>query len=198
MADKPKGKKFVQKEEKPKDSNAPSVDTKSNLRRNTSKVRSKRKGDDRRKRNNEDDGFDTKIINIRRVTRMFKGGRRMRLSVFVVIGDREGKVGVGIGKGPDVRAAQSKAVSNAKKNLVQVPLKGNTIPHDVVLKHGAARIIIKPAAPGTGIVAGSSMRAVAEVAGIKDMLGKIMGTNNQITNAYATVEALGNLRPSRN
>ncbi|MCA9387156.1 30S ribosomal protein S5 [Candidatus Dojkabacteria bacterium] len=197
MADKLIGKKFIKKEEKPGNNSDATVDSKSTLKRNTSKVRSKRKNDDKRKRN-DDDGFDTKIINIRRVTRMFKGGRRMRLSVFVVIGDREGKVGVGIGKGPDVRSAQNKAVSNAKKNLIQVPIKGNTIPHDIVLKHGAARIIIKPAAPGTGIVAGSSMRAVAEVAGIKDMLGKIMGTNNQITNAYATVEAFANLRQTRN
>jgi small subunit ribosomal protein S5 len=169
---------------------------KTELKRNVSKVRPRRKSGDRRR--NDDDGFDTKIISIRRVSRMFKGGRRMRLSVFVAIGDREGRVGVGLGKGPDVRSAQEKAFSKAKKSLVQVPLKnGNTIPHDVTHKRGAARIMLKPAAPGTGIVAGSSMRAVAEVAGIKDLLGKIMGTNNKISNAYATVEALASLRSTR-
>lgn len=168
-----------------------------NLRRNTSKVRPKRKNDRKRGRD-EDDGFDTKIINIRRVTRMYKGGRRMRLSVFVVVGDRDGKVGVGIGKGPDVRSAQNKAVAAAKKSLVSIPLNGNTIPHDITFKTGAARVMLKPAAPGTGIVAGSSMRAVAEVAGIKDMLGKIMGTNNKISNAYATVDALASLKSKRN
>ncbi len=193
----PEDTKVTQKEEKV------ATDTKAqpqgNLRKNTSKVRPKRKrGDKKNRRGGEDEGFDTKIINIRRVTRMFKGGRRMRLSVFVVIGDREGKVGVGIGKGADVRSAQEKAVANAKKNLIHVPLNGNTIPHDITQKVGAARVMLKPAAPGTGIVAGSSMRAVAEVAGIKDMLGKIMGTNNKISNAYATIEALANLRASRN
>ncbi len=189
-----KGKKMEKVEDK-KDSS--SSKTEHNLIRNTSKVRPKKRRNENRRKRDEDDGFDTKIINIRRVTRMFKGGRRMRLSVFVVIGDREGKVGVGIGKGPDVRSAQSKAVANAKKNLIQVPLKGNTIPHDIVYKVGAAKVMLKPASPGTGIVAGSSMRAVAEVAGIKDMLGKIMGTNNKISNAYATVEALNNIRENR-
>ena len=164
-------------------------------RKNTSKVRPKRRRDERSKE--KDDGIDSKIVEIRRVTRMFKGGRRMRLSVFVVVGDKAGKVGVGIGKGADVRAAQEKAISQAKKNMISFALKGNTIPHDITFKHGAAKIVLKPAAPGTGIVAGSSMRMVAEVAGIKDMLGKIMGTNNKISNAYATVYALDALRETR-
>jgi small subunit ribosomal protein S5 len=172
------------------------ADSNRNFRRNTTKVRPKRKREDY-KGKGEDKMFDEKIIHIRRVSRMYKGGRRMRLSVFVVIGDRKGTVGLGLGKGPDVKAAQEKAVAHAKKNLVNIKLKNNTIPHDTFFKYGSAKILVKPAAPGTGIVAGSSMRMVAEVAGIKDMLGKILGTNNKVTNAYATVFALTSLRSTR-
>lgn len=165
--------------------------------KNKSKVRP-RKQRDSKKEPREKSEFDEKIINIRRVSRMFKGGRRMRLSVFIVIGDRKGRVGLGIGKGQDVRSAQQKAVNNAKKNLVQIQLNGNTIPHQIVYKLGASKIFLKPAAPGTGIVAGSSVRLVAEVAGIKDILGKILGkSNNKINNAYAAVEALKSLRSTR-
>lgn len=150
-----------------------------------------------RRKSEEDDGFDHRIIEVRRVTRMYKGGRRLRLSVFVAVGDKNGRVGLGSGKAGDVRSAQEKAVRQAKKNLVHVPISGNTIPHEVIHKMKAARIMLKPAAPGTGIVAGSSMRIIAELAGIKDVLGKILGTNNKITNAYATVEALQSLRATR-
>ncbi len=167
------------------------------FQKNTSKVRQRRDRNGKDKREKGDDEFDHKIINIRRVVRMFKGGRRMRLSVFVVVGDRKGRVGLGLGKGTDVKSASDKAISKAKKNLIFVQLKGNTIPHEVKVKLGAAKIMMKPAAPGTGIVAGSSMRMVAEVAGIKDVLGKIFGTNNSINNAYATVEALSELRSTR-
>ncbi len=166
------------------------------FKKNTVKVRPKRRKESRN-RNPEDDMYDQKIIEIRRVTRMFKGGRRMRLSVFIVIGDKNGKVGLGLGKGSDVRSAQDKAFSRAKKNLIAFPLNGNTIPHEVMIKVGAAKVLIKPAAPGTGIVAGSSVRMVAEVAGIKDMLGKILGSNNKISNAYATIGALQELRATR-
>jgi small subunit ribosomal protein S5 len=145
----------------------------------------------------EQDPFDIKIIDVNRVTKMYKGGRRMKLSVFVVVGDRKGKVGLGLGKGDDVRSAQTKAVNNAKKNMIHVNLKGNTIPHEVLTKYKASRVLLKPASPGTGIVAGSSMRLVAEAAGISDVLGKILGADNKITNAYATVQALSLLRTSR-
>ncbi len=164
--------------------------------RNNDKLRPKRKRESKENRT-DDDGFAHKIVDIRRVTRMYKGGRRLRLSVFVVVGDKKGKVGVGIGKGEDVRIAQQKAIAHAKKSLIFVPLTGKTIPHEVMHKKGAAKVLLKPAAPGTGIVAGSSMRMVAEVAGISDMLGKILGTNNNISNAYATIEALQSLRATR-
>lgn len=164
--------------------------------RNTRKIRQKRSRDNKRKQRDES-GLDTKILDIRRVSRMYKGGRRMRLSVFVVVGDRKGMVGVGLGKGADVRSAQQKAVEKAKRNMISVNLKGNTIPHELNHKFGSAKILLKPAAPGTGIIAGSSMRVVAELAGIKDILGKILGTNNAINNAYATMQALDSLRSTR-
>lgn len=165
-----------------------------NNERNRSRVRQSTKRSDKRE---EKDPFDHKIIDIRRVTKMYKGGRRMKISVFVVVGDKKGKVGLGIGKGSDVRSAQEKAISRAKKSLVFVQLKGNTIPHEVKFKFRAASVLIKPASPGTGVIAGSSMRMVAEVAGIKDILGKVLGANNQITNAYATLGALQSLRLTR-
>lgn len=188
------------KEEKnvsPEVANATENKDTSSFRKNTNKVRPRNSKREKRNRDEKGDGFDHKIIDIRRVTRMFKGGRRLRLSVFVVVGDGKGRVGLGIGKGIDVRAAQEKAVANAKKNLIKISLQGNTIPHDIELKNGAAKVLLKPAKPGTGVVAGSSMRMVAEVAGIKDVLGKILGTNNKISNAYATVEALNSLRTTR-
>ncbi len=150
-----------------------------------------------RSKHKKEDGFDSKIISIRRVARVYKGGKRMRLSVVVVIGDKKGRVGIGVGKGADVKSAEQKAISYAKKHLVFVNVKGNTIPHETMHKYGAAKIFMKPAAPGTGIIAGSSVRAVAELAGIKDILTKIIGTKNSITNAYAALEALTNLRSSR-
>jgi len=163
--------------------------------KNKTKLRPKRRDDKRGER--EKDAFETKIIDIRRVTKMFKGGRRMKISVFVAVGDKKGKVGLGLGKGDDVRSAQDKAVVKAKKNMIFVQLKGNTIPHEILHKFKSSKVLLKPASPGTGIVAGSSMRLVAEVAGINDVLGKIMGADNKITNAYATVQALSLLRPTR-
>jgi small subunit ribosomal protein S5 len=145
----------------------------------------------------EKDIFEHKILEVRRVTRMYKGGRRLRFSVFVAVGDKNGRVGVALGKAGDIRTAQEKAIRKAKKNLVHVQLVGNTIPHLIKYKLKSARILMKPAAPGTGVVAGSSMRIIAELVGIKDMLGKILGSNNKITNAYATVEALKSLRSTK-
>lgn len=164
--------------------------------KNSSKVRQKRR-DGGLQRKTEKDEFDHKIVHIRRVSRMFKGGRRMRLSVVVVVGDKAGRVGIGLGKGSDVKSAQDKAVKAAKANLIYVPLKGSTIPHDTFYKFGSAKVWIKPAAPGTGVIAGSSMRMVAEMAGVNDMLGKILGTSNKVSNAYATVKALESLRLAR-
>ena len=151
----------------------------------------------RPRRHEVDDEFDTKIIRVRRVSRMYKGGRRLRLSVFVVAGDRNGRVGLGLGKGADVSAAQDKARVKAKKNVVMANLKGNTIPHEIEIKYKSSRLILKPAAPGTGIIAGATVKSVLELAGVKDALTKILGSTNQINAAYATIEALKSLRSSR-
>lgn len=145
----------------------------------------------------EKDPFDHKIIDIKRVTKMYKGGRRMKISVFVAVGDKKGRVGLGIGKGLDVKSAQDKAIAQAKKGLVFIQLKGNTIPHEILTKFKSSKVMLKPAAPGTGIVAGSSVRQIVEVAGISDVFGKILGSNNKITNSYATVKALSMLRNTR-
>lgn len=143
------------------------------------------------------DEFDKKIISIRRVTRVYKGGKRMRLSVFIVAGNKKGKVGLGIGKGADVKSAEEKAYTKAMKNMVMVNLKGKTIPHEVSTKYKAAKILMRPAAPGTGVIAGSSVRSVLELAGVKDILTKQLGANNAVNNAYATMSALKELRLGR-
>lgn len=134
--------------------------------------------------------FEKKIVSIRRVSRTYSGGKRMRLSVCLVVGDRKGKVGIAIGKGADVISAEEKAFNKAKKEMVQVHLKGKTIPHQLVFKRGAAKIMLRPAAPGTGVIAGSSLRAVLECAGVEDILTKVLGTPNKINNAYACIDAL--------
>lgn len=141
--------------------------------------------------------YDQKLLDLARVTRVVKGGRRFRFRATLVIGNRKGRVGVGIGKGGDVSDAIKKAFDDAKKHLTQVPIKKNTIPHDVYHKKGSARIILKPAPEGRGIVAGGAVRAVVEFSGIKDIVSKSLGSSNKINVARATVEALSNLNYSR-
>ena len=139
--------------------------------------------------------FDERVIQVNRTSKKTKGGNSIAFSVLVVVGDRKGRVGVGLGKAPDVLASIQKASLYAKKHLFAVPMKdGRTIPHRTDVKFGAAKILIKPAPKGSGIIAGSSVRAVLELAGIKDVVGKILGTNNKITNTYATMKALKTLR----
>lgn len=152
---------------------------------------------ERRNNNSMPEGLDKKIVSIRRVARVYKGGKRMRLSVMVVVGDKQGKIGVGIGKGADVRTAEEKATKKAQKEMIQINKKANTIAHAVTHKRGAAKVILKPAAPGTGIIAGGAVRAVVELAGIKDILSKVLGTNNKISNVYATIEALTKLKAGK-
>lgn len=135
--------------------------------------------------------FDQKIISIRRVTRVMAGGRRFSFSVAMVIGDKKGKVGVGIGKAGDTQLAIEKAVRDAKKNMIVVPMsKESHIPHDVNIKYASSEVMIMPA-PGRGLVAGSSVRTVLEHAGVKDVTAKIFSrSKNKLNNARATVEAL--------
>jgi small subunit ribosomal protein S5 len=139
--------------------------------------------------------FDQKIISIRRVTRVMAGGRRFNFSVAMVIGDRKGKVGVGIGKAGDTQLAIEKAIRDAKKHMITVPLnKDSQIRHDVAIKYSASEVMIMPA-PGRGLVAGSSVRTVLELAGVKDVTAKLLSrSKNKLNNARATVEALKQLK----
>lgn len=137
--------------------------------------------------------FDEEVLQIDRVTRVVKGGRRLRFRATLIAGNKNGKVGMGIGKSNEVVGAIKKALNQAKKNMFIVPIRNGTIPHEVNLKFKSAHILIMPASPGTGIIAGGAVRKIAELAGIKNLLSKIFGTRNRITNAYATVMALKKL-----
>ncbi|MFC1626614.1 30S ribosomal protein S5 [Patescibacteria group bacterium] len=138
--------------------------------------------------------YEEKIVQVNRVSKKTKGGNKIGFSVLVVVGDRKGKVGVGLGNAPDVTSAVRKAITYAKKHLYQVPMKGHTIPHEIFIKRGAARVMIKPAPPGTGVIAGGAVRAVVEACGIRDIVSKILGSKNKASNVYATMEALKKLR----
>lgn len=143
----------------------------------------------------EEKQFDERVININRVARVVKGGRRFRFQALVVVGDKKGKIGVGVSKGADVTAAVTKATEVAKKSLVKVELYKGTLPHEAVAKVGGAHILIKPASAGTGLIAGGVVRTVLEVAGVQNVLSKSLGSSNKINTAYATIEALQQLTP---
>lgn len=137
--------------------------------------------------------FHETVVDVNRVSKKTKGGNTMRFSALVVLGDKKGRVGASVGKARDVRGAIQKAVGGAKKKLVTVPLRGTTIPFEVLVKFGAAKVMLKPAPPGSGIIAGGPVRVVLESAGIKDAVGKSLGSNNKITNVYAAISALEKL-----
>lgn len=143
----------------------------------------------------EEKEFEEKVVQVNRVSKKTKGGNRIGFSVLMVVGDRKGRVGVGLGKAPDVVSAIKKGLKRAKKNLIQVPMNKTTIPHEIRVKKGAAKVLLKPAPPGTGIIAGGAVRAVVDAAGIKNIVTKVLGTNNKASNVYATIEALKSLRP---
>ena len=138
-----------------------------------------------------------KLVRINRVAKVMKGGKRLRFSALMITGDSNGHVGIGLGKANEVPAAISKASATARKNLIKVPLARTTIPYEVRVKFGAARVLLKPAAPGTGIIAGSSIRAALEAVGIKDILTKSLGSPNRINVAKATMLALSQLKNPR-
>lgn len=146
----------------------------------------------------EEKPFDERVLHIDRVARVVKGGRRFRFRALVVVGDRKQRVGIGISKGADVTAAVAKATDVAKKHMISVPIKNGTLPHDVQAKVGGANILIKPASPGTGLIAGGVVRTILEVAGVSNVLSKSLGSSNKANTAYATIEALTALVPSKN
>ncbi|MFH0951143.1 MAG: 30S ribosomal protein S5 [bacterium] len=162
-------------------------------KRNTDNRR-RRGGSGKRDNNNSDREFDQVIIDLARVTRVMAGGKRMRFRACVAIGNHQGKIGLGLAKGADVTMAMNKAVNQAKKNMIEVHLTNGTIPHTIRQKYGAGSILLKPAKPGRGVICGGVMRLVVEMAGIHNITGKILGTNNKVTNAKTVMLALQNLK----
>lgn len=160
------------------------------VEKNIMKPRSTRGGFKREPRE-----FDERVVEVQRVSRVVKGGRRIRFRALVVIGDRKGRVAMGVAKASEVTEAVRKSVAQAKKHLITVPIINGTIPHEVFVKFGSAKVMLKPATPGTTIVAGGSVRIVSELAGITDLLSKIMGSSNKINNVTATLLALSSFKP---
>lgn len=155
--------------------------------------RGKRRGGGRRRNDKDEKEFEEELLQVDRVTRVVKGGRRLRFRATVVIGDKKGRVGFGVDKAVEVPQAIQKAVRNARKNLIRVPMKNGTIPHEVTQKFKSAKVMIMPANSGTGIIAGGAMRKIANLAGIEDLLGKNYGTRNRIVSGKAMIMALQQL-----
>ena len=137
--------------------------------------------------------FEERIVQVNRVSKKTKGGNKIGFSVVVVVGDKKGRVGVGLGKARDVSTAIRKGASYAKKHLIEVPIVNGTITSDIFIKRGAAKILLKPAPVGSGIIAGGAVRVVVEAAGIRNISSKVLGTKNQASNVYATLDALSKI-----
>lgn len=151
----------------------------------------------RREQNAEEKQFDERVVHIDRVARVVKGGRRFRFRALVVLGDHKNKVGVGSAKGADVTAAVTKAVDIAKRNMITLSIYNGTLPHEAIAKVGGSNILIKPASPGTGLIAGGVVRTILEVGGISNALSKSLGSSNKTNTAYATIAALQSIVPSK-
>lgn len=152
----------------------------------------------RRKSNNEGERdrneFDQKVVEVSRVTRVTSGGKRMRFRALVVIGDHKGKVGMGLKKGADVSESVNKAVNAAKKNMITLPLVNDTIPHVLTIKYKSAALMLKPAKPGSGVIAGGAVRSVMELSGVKNVVCKMLGSNNKVNNVKAVFAAFGKMK----
>jgi small subunit ribosomal protein S5 len=152
----------------------------------------------RRRQSNEGERerseFDQKVVEVKRVTRVVAGGKRMRFRALVVIGDHKGRVGMGLKKGADVSESVNKAVNQAKKNMVTLPLVDGTIPHEVKIKYKSSSLLMKPAKAGTGVIAGGAVRSVMDLAGVKNIVSKMLGSNNKVNNIKAVFEAFKSMR----
>ncbi len=149
----------------------------------------------RRQKPNENKEFDERVLHIRRVSKKTTGGNYVTFSALVAVGDGKGKVGIGLGRGREVPPAINKGITQAKRKMVFLPIFNNTLPHEIRLKYKSSRLLLKPAPPGTGLKLGGVVRAVLDIAGIQNASGKIIGSRNQITNAYAVIEAIKKMKP---
>ncbi len=154
----------------------------------------KRRRQSGRDNEREKSEFDHKVVEVSRVTRVVAGGKRMRFRALVVIGDHKGKVGMGLKKGSDVSESVNKAVNQAKKNMVVLPLVNETIPHEMHMKYKSSTIMLKPAKPGTGVIAGGAIRSVMDLAGVKNVVSKMLGSNNKVNNVKAVFAAFNRMK----
>lgn len=141
--------------------------------------------------------FQEEVLEIRRVTRVVKGGRRLRFRATMVIGDKKGRVGIGLGKSNEVAGAIQKAIARAKRKMITLPIQNGSIPHSIKVKFKSAQLLLMPASPGTGLIVGGAARKVVELAGVTDIMGKSFGTTNKVSNAKATMKALSLLRENK-
>jgi small subunit ribosomal protein S5 len=156
--------------------------------------RRKRPSGQEQEQQRERNEFDQKVVEVKRVTRVVAGGKRMRFRALVVIGDKRGKVGMGLRKGADVSESVNKAVNQAKKNLITLPLINETIPHEMTIKYKSSSLLLKPARPGTGVIAGGAVRSVMELAGVKNVVSKMLGSNNKVNNIKAVFAAFKKMK----